>query len=106
MSDYKEIDSLPMRFMSLLYSNKGENVTKNATTAVLISTRCTYASMLLYCCSAHDSFKTCVIEETKECPCQDEQGSCGDQTQTASHFAKVIVDNSLGFLLKQCNSIM
>ena len=39
MSDYKEIDSLPMRFMSLLYSNKGENVTKNATTAVLISTR-------------------------------------------------------------------
>jgi len=57
-------------------------------------------------CCAHDSFKTCVIEETKECPCQDEQGSCGDQTQTASHFAKVIVDNSLGFLLKQCNSII
>ena len=100
MSDYKEIDNLPMRFMTLLCSIKGENVSKNAITELLIT------SMLLYCCSAHDSFKTCVIEETKECPCQDEQGSCGDQTQTASHFAKVIVDNSLGFLLKQCNSIM
>ena len=54
--------------------------------------------------SAHDSFKMCVIEETKECPCDQEW--CSDNTQTASHFAKTIMDNSLGFLLKQCNSIV
>jgi len=59
-------------------------------------------------CCAHDSFKTCVIEETKECPCSEGEGAaqCSDPTQSASHFAKVIVDNSLGFLLKQCNSII
>lgn len=57
-------------------------------------------------CCAHDSFKTCVIEETKECPCEGDSRSCRDQTQTASHFAKIIVDNSLGFLLKQCKSIV
>ena len=45
MSDYKEIDSLPMRFMSLLYSNKGENVTKNATTSLQVC----YAIILLQC---------------------------------------------------------
>jgi len=55
-------------------------------------------------CCAHDSFKMCVIEETKECPC--DQDWCSDNTQTASHFAKTIMDNSLGFLLKQCNGIV
>ena len=59
---------------------------------------------LLFIFSAHDSFKMCVIEETKECPCDEDW--CSDNTQTASHFAKTIMDNSLGFLLKQCNSIV
>lgn len=58
-------------------------------------------------CCAHDSFKMCVIEETKECPCDsDTQDWCSDTTQTASHFAKTILDNALGFLLKQCKSIV
>ena len=66
----------------------------------------THKNIYSLCFSAHDSFKTCVIEETKECPCEGDSRSCRDQTQTASHFAKIIVDNSLGFLLKQCKSIV
>lgn len=49
-------------------------------------------------CCAYDSFKMCILEETKECPCKN--NICFNQN--ASHFAKVIVESSLGFLLKQC----
>jgi len=58
-------------------------------------------------CCAHDSFKKCVIEETKECPCNsDSQDWCSDNTKTATNFAKTIMENAIGFLLKQCNSIV
>ena len=54
--------------------------------------------------SAHESFKLCIVEESKECPCSESNCRDDENTETASHFAKVIMENSLGFLLKQCTS--
>jgi hypothetical protein len=46
--------------------------------------------------SAHESFKTCIVEETKECSCS--EGNCRDEENpdTAAHFAKEpILQNSI-----------
>merc|ERR1719394_75295 len=48
-------------------------------------------------CCAHRAFKDCVLAETRVCGGHSQQMSAQD-------FARAMLDKSLGFLLKQCES--
>ena len=58
----------------------------------------------LFFFSAHNAFKECLMEETKSCTsyCQNDD-SCHNPSTQASRFARVIVENAIGFLLNRCS---
>lgn len=61
-------------------------------------------NMLLSFNSAHTAFKDCLMEETKSCSCQgDTCQDGGNLGQEATTFARIIVDNAIGFLLNRCS---